>query len=155
MILFEQNCNDLKMAVIGRNIYLFFLLSTIINPHYHSCVFMNDIYLTISLSTHNANDKPQNYEITCYATTPTLLCLLHPNNLLSDFFTNNIDSFSLTVLISACGILSTISNVLFSVLKRKPLIDIIMSCVYFCLLVKKIHISANNCERRMRNSNLK
>jgi len=30
------------MAAIGR-------LNTIINPYYHSCGFMTDIYLTISL----------------------------------------------------------------------------------------------------------
>ena len=29
--------------------YFFLLLNTIINPYYHSCVFMTDIYLTISL----------------------------------------------------------------------------------------------------------
>ena len=40
MILFEQNCNNLKMAAIGRNMWLFLLLNTIINPYYHSCVFM-------------------------------------------------------------------------------------------------------------------
>jgi len=38
------------------------LLNTIINPYYHSCVFMTDIYLIISLSTHNGDDKPQNHE---------------------------------------------------------------------------------------------
>jgi len=27
----------------------FLLLNTIINPYYHSCVFMTDIYLTISI----------------------------------------------------------------------------------------------------------
>jgi hypothetical protein len=36
------------------------LLNTIINPYYHSCVFMTDIYLTISLSIHNRDDTPQN-----------------------------------------------------------------------------------------------
>ena len=60
MILFEQNCNNLKMAAIGRNMQFFLLLNTIINPYYHSCVFMTDIYLTISLSTHNGDDTPQN-----------------------------------------------------------------------------------------------
>jgi hypothetical protein len=38
----------------------FLLLNTIINPYYHSCVFMTDIYLTISLSTHIGDDTPQN-----------------------------------------------------------------------------------------------
>jgi len=37
----------------------FLLLNTIINPYYHSCVFMTDIYLTISLSTHIGDDTPQ------------------------------------------------------------------------------------------------
>jgi len=46
MILFEQICNNLKMAVIGRNM-LFFAINTIIDPYNHSCVFMTDIYLTI------------------------------------------------------------------------------------------------------------
>jgi len=45
---FEQNCNNLKMAAIGQNV-LFLLLNAIINPYYHMCVFMTDIYLTISL----------------------------------------------------------------------------------------------------------
>ena len=63
MTLFEQNCNcdNLKMAALGRNMQLFTLpINTIINPYYHSCVFMTDIYLTISLSTHNGDDTPQN-----------------------------------------------------------------------------------------------
>ena len=38
------------------------LLNTIINPHYHSCVFMTDIYLTTSLSTHNGDNTPQNFD---------------------------------------------------------------------------------------------
>ena len=38
----------------------FLLLNTIINPYYHSCVFMTDIYFTISRSTHNGDDTPQN-----------------------------------------------------------------------------------------------
>ena len=37
------------------------LLNPIINPYYHSCVFTTDIYLTISLSTHDGDDTPQNY----------------------------------------------------------------------------------------------
>ena len=36
------------MASIGRNIWFYLLLNTIINPYYHSCVFMTAIYLTIS-----------------------------------------------------------------------------------------------------------
>ena len=40
----------------------FLLLNTIINPYYRSCVFMADIYLTISLFTQNGDDTPQNYE---------------------------------------------------------------------------------------------
>jgi len=39
----------------------FLLLNTIINPYYHSCVFMTDFNLTISLSTHNGDDTPQNH----------------------------------------------------------------------------------------------
>jgi len=58
MILFEQNCNNLKMAAIGRNMWFFLLLNTIINPYYHSCGFVTDIYLTISLSTHNGDGTP-------------------------------------------------------------------------------------------------
>ena len=38
-------------------------LNAIINPCYHSCVSVTDIYLTISLSTHNGDDMPQNNEI--------------------------------------------------------------------------------------------
>ena len=38
----------------------FLLLNTIINPYYHSCVFVTDIYLTTSLSTHNGDETPQN-----------------------------------------------------------------------------------------------
>ena len=37
----------------------FLLLNTITNPHYPSCS-LTDIYLTISLSTHNGDDTPQN-----------------------------------------------------------------------------------------------
>jgi len=47
MILFQQNCNNLKMAAIGRNMKLFLLLNTIINPYYHSCGFVTDTYFTI------------------------------------------------------------------------------------------------------------
>ena len=36
------------VATTGRNMKLFLLLNTIINPYYHSCGFMTDIYLTIS-----------------------------------------------------------------------------------------------------------
>ena len=51
-------------------IYYFLLLNTIINPYYHSCVFMTDIYLTISLSTHNGDYAHQNYKTSAYI----LLC---------------------------------------------------------------------------------
>jgi len=37
------------MAAIGRNMCYFLLLNTIINPYYHSCGFMTDIYLTFRL----------------------------------------------------------------------------------------------------------
>ena len=47
----------------------FLLLNTIINPYYHSCVFMTDIYLTISLSTHNGDDTPQNSMIAVWEAT--------------------------------------------------------------------------------------
>jgi len=57
--LFEQNCNNLKMAALAETCSYFFLLNTIINPYYHSCGFMTDIYPTISLSTHNGDDTPQ------------------------------------------------------------------------------------------------
>ena len=33
--------------------------STHPHPYYHSCVFMTDIYVTISLSTHSGDDTPQ------------------------------------------------------------------------------------------------
>ena len=63
MTLFEQNCNNLKMSAIGPNMQLYFLLlTTTINPHYHSCVFMTDIYLTISLSAHNGDVSPKNVQ---------------------------------------------------------------------------------------------
>ena len=51
------------MAAIGRNMLLFLLLNTIIYPYYHNCGFITDIYLTISLSTHNGDDTPQNYAL--------------------------------------------------------------------------------------------
>jgi len=38
------------------------LLNNIINPYYHSRVFMTDIYLTISLSTHNGDVTLQSWE---------------------------------------------------------------------------------------------
>ena len=44
-----------------KHVVIFLLLNNIVNPYYHSCGFMNDIYLTISLSTHNGDDTPQNY----------------------------------------------------------------------------------------------
>ena len=49
------------MAAIGRNMYL--LLNTIINPYYHRCVFMTDIYLNISLWTTKAVDTHSEYVI--------------------------------------------------------------------------------------------
>ena len=57
---FEQNCNILKMAAIGQNMQLFFAIK-----HHHKSIlpqlcFMTDIYLTITLSTHNGDDTPQN-----------------------------------------------------------------------------------------------
>ena len=40
----------------------FWLLNIVINPHYHSCVFKTDIYLTVSLSTHGGDDTPQKHD---------------------------------------------------------------------------------------------
>jgi len=39
----------------------FLPLNSIINPYYHSYVFLIDIYLTFSLSTHNGDDTPQKH----------------------------------------------------------------------------------------------
>ena len=53
---------EVMMAAIGRNMKLFFFaINTILNPYHHSCVFMTDICLTVSLSTHNGDDTPQKY----------------------------------------------------------------------------------------------
>jgi len=38
MIVFEQNCNNLKMAAIGRNISYFFAIKHHHKTYYHSCV---------------------------------------------------------------------------------------------------------------------
>ena len=43
-----------------KHVVIFQQLNTITNPHYHSCVFMTDIYLTISLSAHNGDGISQN-----------------------------------------------------------------------------------------------
>jgi len=51
MIPFEQNCNNLKTAAWPKHVVIYLLLNTIINPYYHSCVFMTDICLTISVAT--------------------------------------------------------------------------------------------------------
>ena len=98
MTLFEQNCNNLKMAAIGRNTYIymyiyiyiyiwhslskivitwrlpqlaetcsyFLLLNTIINPHYHSCVFMTDIYLTIRRSLVGRKSSGWTQNVCCH-----------------------------------------------------------------------------------------
>ena len=44
----------------GNLLFLFFLLNTIINPYYHSCGFMTDIYRTISLFSL---PSPWNYNL--------------------------------------------------------------------------------------------
>ena len=56
--------NSKKYLLVSANsghfqVITILLLNTTINPYYHSCVFMIDIYLTISLSTHNGDDTPQ------------------------------------------------------------------------------------------------
>jgi len=56
----------------------FLLLNAIINPYYHSCVFMTDIYLTISLSTHNRDDTPQHCSYMFRSTTVSREPLLEP-----------------------------------------------------------------------------
>jgi len=71
MILFEQNCNNLMMAVLAETCSYFLLLNTIINPYYHSCGVMTDIYLTTSLSTHNGGDTTQNSYIDFYSDNKT------------------------------------------------------------------------------------
>jgi len=47
MILFEQNCYDLKWPLLAETCSYVLLLNTIINQYYHSCGFTTDIYLTI------------------------------------------------------------------------------------------------------------
>jgi len=48
-----------RWPLLAETCSYFLLLNTIINPYYHSCGFMTDIYLSISLSTHNGYDTTQ------------------------------------------------------------------------------------------------
>jgi len=50
-----------RWPLLAETCSYFLLLNTTTNPYYHSCVSMTDIYLTISLSTHNGEDKTQNW----------------------------------------------------------------------------------------------
>jgi len=49
MILFRKIVITWRWPLLGETCSYFLLLNTIINPYYHSCGFMTDIYLTISL----------------------------------------------------------------------------------------------------------
>jgi len=44
-----------RWPLLAETCSYFLLLNTIVNPYYHSCGFMTDIYLTISLSVHFPN----------------------------------------------------------------------------------------------------
>jgi len=44
-----QFCSKRRWPLLAESCSYFLLLNTIINPYYHSCVFMTDIYLAISL----------------------------------------------------------------------------------------------------------
>jgi len=49
----ETQVFNRKLRKLLKNMHHFLLLNSIINPYYHSCVFVTDIYLTIGLFTHN------------------------------------------------------------------------------------------------------